>query len=251
MARPSAGLQPSTGPRLSSGSPECQWWDCGHRRGLAKPVMALLSVIFQGSRQAAPVPLWHASARQGFRAKPGNAPLACQCSTGGGRLKPAGAPLAGQRLTVGSHHAWRCPSGRPALDRGGTPSPAMPLWRASTWGVMGCRLLPQWRRRAATGVGLAGPQAIWPLSLGESLHTEWRLEFSAKFLHRGGVSCFQLVWHAASRCHGIMVTTAFRQQMSYNYGTYITGTYITAHFWKFTKYRYCRYLVPPGCPRCS
>ena len=55
------------------------------------------------------MPSWRASTRHGGRAKPGNAPLACQRSTGGGRSKPGNAPLAGKRSTWGSCQAQRCP----------------------------------------------------------------------------------------------------------------------------------------------
>ena len=144
IARPSAGLQPPTCPRVSLGHRRVR----GRRWCLANPVMALLLChFFRGascpssplecqrltgrSHQTQAMPLWRASAPHGGHAKPGDAPLVSQGSIGG-CTKTGDATLAGQRLTGGLCQAWRCPTGVPVLDIGVAPSPAMPLWHAST-----------------------------------------------------------------------------------------------------------------------
>ena len=147
---------------------------------------------------------WLASSQQGGRDKPGDAPLACQRSTGG-HAKPRDVPLSGQRSTGGSHQAWRCLSCGPALHRG-APSPAMPLWWASARQV-GRRMqaAAPMAETGGDGGGLADPQAIWPLSLGES--PAHRVE--AGNVQRNFAQGRRLVLSACLAC---------RQQMSWHYG---------------------------------
>ena len=102
MARPLAGLQPSMGPRLSSGSPECQsrvrgrqqvrcrWWVSPSRlwpnlffRGVGSQCPSDMPELDRGVTPNLAMPFWRASAQQRGHAKPGDALLACQRSTGG------------------------------------------------------------------------------------------------------------------------------------------------------------------------
>ena len=125
--------------------------------------------------QSPAMPLWCASIEYRGGRKSSDAPLACQCSTGvkpslamplgcaseqqRGYTKPCDAHLVGQFLKGGSRQARRCPSGRPALNRGlqqsrRCPSGGLALER----GVVQSPLMPLWWDSTRQG-GVRGMQA--------------------------------------------------------------------------------------------
>ena len=193
MARPSAGLQPSTGPQLSSGSPKCQSRVRGRRRvrgrlrGLDKPVMGLVRVIFSGEQAACPDGPTPLSFFQGSRQGCSSAPLACQHSTGG--LRQAWrCPLACQRSTGGSRHAWRCPCACQRSTGEVVPSLVMPLWWVSA---------PQGGHAKHSDATLAGQ-----CSTGE-LRQPQRCPSGMPALDIGVTPCPAMpLWHASARQGG-------------------------------------------------